>query len=78
MTDNNFKSPFGCTHPNQDKRQMCPYCYNEDTQRITDFIELSPYVEHYKGDRFMAFSCYCCGGSWHFRDPIARSNQPKP
>lgn len=64
-----FKSPFGYTHlgPNDDKRQMCPYCYNEDTQRITDSMDLKPYVEHYKGEPFKAYSCYCCGGKWHWK-----------
>ena len=63
-----FVSPFGYTHPNDDKRQMCPYCYNEDTQRITDFVDLQPYQEHHKGKPFKAYSCYCCGGKWHWSE----------
>lgn len=61
-----FVSPFGFTHPNDDKRQMCPYCYNEDAQRITDFVDLKPYVEYHHGKPFKAYSCYCCGAKWHW------------
>lgn len=46
---------------------MCPYCFNEDTQRIVDPFDLKPYTDHYKGRPFKAFSCYCCGAKWHFQ-----------
>lgn len=61
-----FKSAFGRTHPERDAAEMCKYCYNEDTQRITDPIDLAPYAKHYEGREFKAFSCFCCGAKFHF------------
>lgn len=61
-----FVSPFGYTHPNDDKRQMCPYCYNEDTERVTDVLELKPYEQYYHGLPFKVYTCYCCRGRWHW------------
>ena len=65
-----FVSPFGYTHPQDDKRQMCPYCYNEDTQRIVDFLELEPYRDYHRGKPYKAYSCYCCGGWWHWSESV--------
>jgi len=77
-----FASPFGYTHPNDDKRQMCPYCYNEDTQRIIDLVDLKPYQEYHKGKPFMAYSCDCCAGKWHFSetrgDTTSEPQKPAP
>ena len=60
-------SLFGYTHPDKPLEEMCPYCYNEDTQKIIDEEELAPYKKHHGDDDFKAFSCFCCGGEFHFK-----------
>ena len=47
--------------------ELCTYCKNLDTQRILDPVDLAPYVEHYGGEDFKAFACYCCGAKFSFR-----------
>lgn len=50
-----------------EQKEVCPYCKNRDTQRIIDVQDLKPYKDHHKGEPFKAFSCFCCGGKWHFK-----------
>jgi hypothetical protein len=59
------KSPFGYTHPERDKREMCRYCYNEDTRRMVG-LELALYEDYYAGKPFKAFECECCRAKFHF------------
>ena len=63
-----FTSPFGHTNPKDDKRQMCPYCYNEDTQRITDSEDLKPYVLYHSGKHFRAYGAIAAWGMWHWSE----------
>lgn len=62
---NTFNSPFGYTHPERDKREMCPYCYNEETTRIVG-TELNPFTDFHKGTPFRAFECSACNAKFHF------------
>ena len=68
-----FLSPFGYTHPERDKREMCPYCYNEDTRRIVG-LELIPYEEYYGANQFKAFECEACRAKFHFLLNVETSN----
>lgn len=63
-----FKSIYNFEYlkDNDDKRQICQYCYNEDTKRITDFTDLQPYKDYYKERPFVAYSCYCRNSKWHY------------
>lgn len=60
-----FLSPFGYTHPEREKREMCPYCKNEDTRRLNG-LELMPFEEYHGQNQFRAFECSACGGRFHF------------
>jgi len=60
-----FRSPFGYTHPERDKREMCPFCENEDTRRLNG-LELMPYEEYHGQNPFKAFECSACGGQFHY------------
>lgn len=44
--------------------ELCQYCKNGDTKRITDLYDLKPYVQYYRGQDFKAFCCYCCDAHW--------------
>jgi hypothetical protein len=59
------KSPFGHTNPERDKREMCPYCYNETPRRMVG-IELIPYEAYHVGAPFKAFECEACRATYHF------------
>ena len=64
-------SPYGYTHPNRDKNEMCPYCKNEDTDVIRDKAELAPFDQYY-GDRVQKYTvvhCFCCSSVWSFYVP---------
>jgi hypothetical protein len=60
-----FQSPYGYTHPDRDKREMCPYCYNEDTRRIVG-QESAPFEQYHAGKPFRAFECQSCSATFHF------------
>lgn len=60
-----FVSPFGYTHPDRDRREMCPYCYNEDTRRMVG-LGLAPYEDYHSGKHFKAFECAACNAKFHF------------
>lgn len=47
----------------------CQYCGNADTSRVIRAYDLKPFVAWYKHDHFKVYSCYCCGGLWHFEIP---------
>jgi len=64
-----FRSPFGYTHPERCKTEMCPYCKNEDTRRMNG-LELTPYEEYHAGQPFKAFECHACGAKFHFATPL--------
>lgn len=68
MTDSPFVSPFDYTHHERDKREMCRSCFNEDTTRIRDVVELAPFAAYHGAQAFKAFSCHCCGATFHFAD----------
>lgn len=55
--------PFDYRHP----LEVCIYCFNEDTQRITDVVELQTYIDFHKGEPFKVYQCYCCGARWHWK-----------
>ena len=62
-----FVTCFGVDRPDlKDRREVCRYCYNEFTDRITDYIELEKYREYHSDSPFKAFRCFCCGSEWHF------------
>lgn len=73
-----FVSPFGYTHPHLDKKDMCPYCYNEDTNDESGrqglgfgAADVSTYRKYYEekygvGKKFKVRSCHCCGGIFHY------------
>ena len=62
-------SPLGNTHPNTCGMTQCRYCYNEDTQRIIHPYDLQPFVAYYGDKNFQVYSCYLCGGLWHWEMP---------
>ena len=66
-------SPYGYTHPNRDKNEMCPYCKNEDTDVVRDIADLEPFRKWY-GDRVQKFTvvhCFRCSAVWSFYVPNA-------
>jgi hypothetical protein len=60
---------LGNTHPNTCGMTQCRYCYNEDTQRIIHPYDLQPFVAYYGDKNFQVYSCYLCGGLWHWEMP---------
>lgn len=63
-----WQSQFGYSYPNRDKNEMCPYCKNEDTEVITNEVELQPFKQFYsdKVKKFTVVQCFCCSGIWSF------------
>jgi hypothetical protein len=66
-----WNSPFGYTHPNRDKNEMCPYCKNEDTDVVRDEAHLNAFRQWYgdKVKKFTAVHCPCCSAVWSFYEP---------
>lgn len=60
---------FGYTHPERDKREMCPFCKNEDTRRLNG-LELMPFEEYHGQNPFKAFACAACGGQFHYASDV--------
>jgi hypothetical protein len=56
---------------------QCRYCYNEDTQRIIHPYDLQPFVAYYGDKNFQVYSCYLCGGLWHWEMPNTRTERPE-
>ncbi len=67
-----WKSPYGYTHPQRNKNEMCPYCKNEDTEVIRSQADLKPFAEFYKDKvkDFTAVRCGCCEGMWSYYKPL--------
>jgi len=68
ISQDKWDSPYGYKNPNRDKNEMCPYCYNEDTDIIKDAVRLRPYKEWY-GDvvkKFTVVYCPACQAEWSF------------
>lgn len=61
-----WKSPYGYTHPNRDKNEMCPYCKNEDTDIVRDAAYLAPFFAFYKDKKFTVVHCKCCSAVFSF------------
>jgi hypothetical protein len=58
-------SPFGYTHPERDKREMCPFCKNEDTRRLVG-LEHDMLKTYYQNTPYKVFECEACRGRFHF------------
>jgi len=61
----NYSSPFGWTHPERPLWEMCPFCKNEDTQKVRDMDRLKA-LSNYHEASFGAFDCFACGAEFHF------------
>ena len=71
-----WNSPFGYTHPNRDKNEMCPYCKNEDTDVVRDAESLEPFEAWYAGrvEKYTVVNCRMCSAVWSFFAPLERNN----
>jgi len=69
MITKQFSSPFGYLYPERDKREMCPFCKNEDTRRIVG-LELMSFEEYHGENPFKAFECQACNGTFHYATQI--------
>jgi hypothetical protein len=58
--------------------KRCVYCRNDDTQRIINPVDLQPFESYYRGKPFRVYSCYLCGGLWHWEaPPVVHDNSNK-
>lgn len=54
------------THPDRDANEMCIYCKNEDTDRVTDAGYLAPFAKEWGAAPFKVFGCHCCQAVFSF------------
>lgn len=57
---------FGYTHTSRDANEMCIYCKNENTTRITDPGYLAPFAVEWGASKFKVFECHCCTAVFSF------------
>lgn len=57
---------YGYTHPARDANEMCVYCKNEDTERVTDVGYLAPFAKEWGAAAHKVFSCACCTAVFSF------------
>lgn len=57
-----WNSPYGYTHQNRDKNEMCPYCKNEDTNIVLDPVLLGRFMEFHRAvkSRLTVVECLSC------------------
>jgi hypothetical protein len=60
------RSPYGHIHPDTDANTMCPYCKNEDTEKVTDSVDLNPFRDVYKERKHQVMHCHCCNAVWSY------------
>ncbi len=61
-------SPYGYL-TKRDKNEMCPYCYNEDTDIIIDKSYLTNFVDFYNKrniTKFTVIHCFACNAIFSF------------
>ena len=60
------KAGDGYTHPGRDANEMCIYCKNEATDRVTDAGYLAPFAKEWGSSAFKVMSCHCCSAVFSF------------
>jgi hypothetical protein len=59
IINSGFVSQYGYKNPNMDKNEICPYCYNENTDVVKDSVVLNNFHDFYR-DRVKSFKVLSC------------------
>ncbi len=62
-------SPFRHKYPDQDQRDVCQSCKNEDTDRLHNKLEITEKFGYFDHSRKF-FYCFCCGHVWNYQSEI--------